>query len=491
MIKDSYSANREASELIYTSSFIDGQWRGHEQGHTYPVINPATGAVITEVANHGAIETRLAITAAEQALPNWRNRTAKERSALLKAWYELIHKNLEPLAQLLTAEQGKPLAEARAEIAYGASYIEWFAEEAKRITGDIIPAPSPDKRVLVFKQPVGVVASITPWNFPNAMITRKVAPALAAGCTIVAKPAEDTPLSALALAALADKAGIPRGVFNVVCGNDSVAIGRELTDNRVVRKLTFTGSTRVGKLLLSQSAQTVKKVSMELGGNAPFIVFDDADIDLAVAGAMASKFRNAGQTCVCSNRILVQASIYDQFIERLAMAVDNLTAGDGANESTHIGPLIHSQAVASVDEKVADAIAAGATVITGGASSELGECFYQPTILANVSPDMRVFSEEIFGPVAPVFQFSDEAEALRLANDTESGLAAYCYTRDMSRVWRMSEQLEYGMVGINDAAISNEMAPFGGVKESGLGREGSSYGIEDYLEIKYISLGAI
>lgn len=477
-------------ELLRTSSFILGRWHTASD-RTYPIKNPATGEVIAQVTDHGVPETRAAIEAAEKALPGWRERTAKDRSKILRRWYELILQHKEDLALLLTTEQGKVLEEARGEIVYGASYIEWFSEEAKRINGDIIAPPSADKRILVMKQPVGVVAAITPWNFPNAMIARKVAPALAAGCTVVAKPAEDTPLSCLALAQLGAEAGIPDGVFNVVCGLNSPAIGEELTSNPTVRKVTFTGSTPVGKILLAQSAATVKKVSMELGGNAPLIVFDDADLDLAVLGAMASKFRNTGQTCVCSNRFFVQEGIYDEFLRRLVNEVDSLVVGNGLEEGVHIGPLIHEKAVLSVQEKVSDAIALGARVLAGGDASESGPCFFQPTVLADILPSMRVFNEEIFGPVAPVYKFSDEAEALALANADESGLAAYCYTRDMARCFRMAEKLEYGMVGINDGAISNEMAPFGGIKESGLGREGSRYGIDDYLEIKYVSLGGM
>ncbi len=477
-------------ELFRTSSFISGRW--HTVGDsTYPVKNPATGEIIAQVTDHGVPETRAAIEAAEKALPDWRDRTAKDRSKILRRWYDLILQHKEDLARLLTAEQGKVLEEARGEIVYGASYIEWFSEEAKRINGDIIAPPSADKRILVMKQPVGVVAAITPWNFPNAMIARKVAPALAAGCTVVSKPAEDTPLSCLALAQLGAEAGIPDGVFNVVCGLDSPAIGQELTSNPIVRKVTFTGSTPVGKILLAQSAATVKKVSMELGGNAPLIVFDDADLDLAIRGVLASKFRNAGQTCVCSNRLFVQEGIYDEFLERLVKVVDSLVVGNGVEEGVHLGPLIHEKAVAGVHEKVADAIAKGARVIAGGESNENGPCFFAPMVLADVLPSMRLFNEEIFGPVAPVFRFSSETEALRLANADESGLAAYCFTKDMARCFRMAEKLEFGMVGINDGAISNEMAPFGGVKESGLGREGSRYGIDDYLEIKYVSLGGL
>lgn len=477
-------------ELLQTSSYIAGRWCVDAEA-LYPVKNPATGEIVAQVTDHGAAEARAAIVAAEGALCGWRERTARDRSRILRRWYELILHNREDLALLLTAEQGKVLDEALAEVDYGAGYIEWFSEEATRIYGDIVAPPSPDKRILVMKQPVGVVAAITPWNFPNAMIARKVAPALAAGCTVVCKPAEDTPLSCLALARLGAEAGIPDGVFNVVCGLDSPGIGRELTSNPVVRKVTFTGSTPVGKILLAQSASTVKKVSMELGGNAPLIVFDDADLELAIRGAMVSKFRNAGQTCVCSNRIMVQSGIYDAFVQRLVEEVENLAVGDGMEEGIQLGPLVHEKAVAGVHDKVSDAVSCGARVLTGGAASALGPCFYQPTVLTDVNPGMRLFNEEIFGPVAPVFRFDDEDEVLALANADESGLAAYCYTRDMSRCFRMAEKLEYGMVGMNDAAISNEMAPFGGIKESGLGREGSRYGIDDYLEIKYVSLGGL
>jgi len=447
--------------------------------------------VIAQIADAGADETRRAIEAAERALPAWRNRTAKERANLLRRWFELVMENQADLAAILTAEQGKTLTEAAGEIAYGANYIEWFAEEAKRIYGDIIAPPSQDKRLLVIKQPVGVVASITPWNFPNAMIARKVAPALAAGCTFVAKPAKETPLSALALAVLAEEAGIPAGVFSVVCGSSSRAIGGEMTGNPIVRKLTFTGSTEVGKTLIEQCAGTVKRTSMELGGNAPFIVFDDADLDAAVQGAIASKYRNAGQTCVCTNRILVQEGIHDAFAEKLAAEVRKFRLGDGADSDTTIGPLVNAQACIDVDALVQDAVAKGAQAVAGGKPSDLGECFYEPTVLANATPDMRLFKEEIFGPVAPLFKFRTEEEAVQLANDTEFGLSAYFYTRDIGRIWRVGEALEYGIVGINEGLISNEMAPFGGVKESGNGREGSKYGIEDYVEIKYLCLGGI
>ncbi len=478
-------------ELLRTQAYIDGQWVDAENGNTVPVYNPANGEEIARIADCGADETRRAIEAAEAALPAWRAKSAKERANLLRNWFNLVMANLDDLGQILTLEQGKPLAEAKGEITYGAGYIEWFAEEAKRIYGDVIPQPSNDKRLVVIKQPVGVVASITPWNFPNAMITRKAGPALAAGCTFVGKPATETPLSALALAALAEEAGIPAGVFNMVCGKSSRAIGGEMTSNPIVRKLTFTGSTPVGKVLMEQCAGTVKKTSMELGGNAPFIVFDDADLDAAVAGAMASKYRNAGQTCVCTNRILVQEGIYDAFAEKLADAVKALKLGDGMVEGVTTGPLVNVGAARDVDAMVQDALDNGAKAVAGGRISPLGECYYEPTVLTNVNDSMRVFREEIFGPVAPLFKFSTEAEAVHMANDTEFGLAAYFYSRDIGRIWRVGEALEYGIVGINEGIISNEMAPFGGVKESGSGREGSKYGIDDYVEIKYMCMGGL
>ncbi|MBB3168840.1 NAD-dependent succinate-semialdehyde dehydrogenase [Simiduia aestuariiviva] len=477
--------------LLRGQSYINGQWVDSDSGETVPVLNPANGETVFEIASCGVEETRRAIDAAEAAMPAWAAKSAKERASILRTWYNLILENLDDLALILTAEQGKPLAESRGEIVYGANYIEWFAEEGKRIYGDIIPAPAGDKRIVVIKQPVGVVASITPWNFPNAMITRKAAPALAAGCAFVGKPATETPLSALALAVLAEAAGIPAGIFNMVCGKSSRAIGGEMTSNPKVRKVTFTGSTPVGKVLMAQCAETVKKTSMELGGNAPFIVFDDADLDSAVKGAVASKYRNAGQTCVCSNRLLVQESIYDAFTEKLAAAVKELKMGDGQQEGINLGPMINNKAANDVNEMVQDAVAKGATIALGGNVSDMGACFFEPTILTNVSQDMRVFSEEIFGPVAPIFKFKDEAEAIKMANDTEFGLAAYFYSRDIGRIWRVGEALEYGIVGINEGIISNEMAPFGGVKESGSGREGSKYGMDDYLEIKYMCIGGI
>jgi succinate-semialdehyde dehydrogenase/glutarate-semialdehyde dehydrogenase len=476
--------------LLKTSAYIDGQWTQADSGETFDVLNPANGKVIASVAKCRTAETRRAIEAAEKAQIEWRSKTAKERAVLLRNWFNLMMESQEDLAQILTAEQGKPLAEARGEIAYGASYIEWFAEEAKRIYGDTIPHPSNDKRLVVIKQPVGVVACITPWNFPNAMLTRKIAPALAAGCTVVCKPANETPLSALAFAELAGRAGIPAGVINVVAGITR-EIGAELTSNPIVRKLTFTGSTEVGKLLMQQCANTVKRTSMELGGNAPFIVFDDADLDAAVQGAMICKFRNAGQTCVCANRILVQESVYDEFATKLRQALKTLKMGNGTEEGVNVGPLINKGAANDVMTFVEDAVAKGASIEAGGKRSDLGECFVEPTVLTDVSDDMRVFREEIFGPVAPLFKFRTEDEAIAMANDTEFGLACYFYARDVGRIWRVSEALEYGIVGINEGIISNEMAPFGGVKESGQGREGSKYGLDDYLEIKYMCLGGI
>jgi succinate-semialdehyde dehydrogenase/glutarate-semialdehyde dehydrogenase len=481
----------ERPDLLRTQSYINGQWVDADNGATVDVRNPATGDTVATIANVGGDETRRAIEAAEAALPAWRAKSAKERANILRRWFDLVMANQNDLAQILTAEQGKPLAEAAGEIAYGANYIEWFAEEAKRIYGDIIAPPSNDKRLFVVKQPVGVVASVTPWNFPNAMLTRKAAPALAAGCTFVGKPATETPLSALALAALAEEAGVPAGVFNVVCGNSSRAIGGEMTSNPIVKKLTFTGSTPVGKVLLEQCAATVKKTSMELGGNAPLIVFDDADLDAAVEGTLASKYRNAGQTCVCTNRVLVQEGVYEAFTEKLTAAVNDFNLGVGTEDGVTMGPLVNAKAATDVDELVQDALDKGAQATTGGGRSELGDCFYQPTVLANADASMRVFKEEIFGPVAPIFKFKTEEEAVAMANDTEFGLASYFYTKDVGRIFRVGEALEYGIVGINEGLISNEMAPFGGVKESGSGREGSKYGIEDYIEIKYMCLGGI
>lgn len=479
------------SSLLKTQAYIDGQWVDAASNTHFDVMNPATGERVAQVVNAGAEEARLAIEAAERALPGWRAKTAKERSVLLRRWHDLMIEHQDDLALIMTSEQGKPLEEAKGEVAYGASYIEWFAEEAKRTYGDVIPTVANDRRLFAIKQPVGVVAAITPWNFPNAMLARKAAPALAAGCTFVMKPASETPLSALAMVALAERAGIPPGVLNLVVGERSADIGNELTSNPVVRKVTFTGSTAIGKLLMKQCADTVKKVSMELGGNAPILIFNDADVDQAVAGVLASKYRNAGQTCICANRILVQEEIYDTFIEKFTAAVKTLTVGNGLKPGVSLGPLIHSKAVQNVHSLVEEACSQGAIVATGGQIDSQGDCFYQPTVLTHVTRDMRVFREEIFGPVAPVFSFKDEAEAIAMANDTEVGLASYLYTRDVGRVWRVSESLEYGMVGINEVAISNEVVPFGGIKESGLGREGSKYGLDDYMEIKYLCMGGL
>jgi succinate-semialdehyde dehydrogenase/glutarate-semialdehyde dehydrogenase len=476
--------------LLKTGAYINGQWVASDSGETLDVINPATGEAIAKVASCGTAETRRAIEAAQAAQLEWRQTSIKERAVALRKWFDLMMASQEDLAQILTAEQGKPLAEARGEIAYGASYIEWFAEEGKRVYGDVIPNATADKRLVCIKQPVGVVACITPWNFPNAMLTRKIAPALAAGCTVVCKPANATPLSAYAFVELAERAGIPAGVINIVTGRTS-EIGKELTSNPVVRKLTFTGSTPVGKQLMAECAATVKRTSMELGGNAPFIVFDDADLEAAVAGAMASKYRASGQTCVCANRILVQEGIYDIFAAKLADAVKGLKVGNGADEGVTIGPLINEEAVDDVMNFVEDAVSKGARVVAGGKRSGLGACFIEPTILTRVSDDMRVFREEIFGPIAPLFKFKTEQEAIAMANDTEFGLACYFYSRDIGRIWRVGEGLDYGIVGINEGIISNEMAPFGGVKESGQGREGSKYGLDDYMEIKYMCLGGI
>ena len=482
--------NLSDSSLLKTAAFIDGQWVDADAGDTLPVTNPATGEVVARVANCGTAETRRTIAAAELAQKDWAKSTAKERATLLRRWFDLINENQADLARILTAEQGKPLAEAQAEIAYGANYIEWFSEESKRIYGDTIPQPSNDKRIMVVKQPVGVVACITPWNFPIAMLTRKIAPAIAAGCAVVCKPANATPLSALALTELADRAGFPKGLINIVTGRTS-EIGAEITANPIVRKLTFTGSTPVGKQLMAECAGTVKRTSMELGGNAPFIVFEDADIDAAVQGALISKFRNAGQTCVCSNRFFIQEQVYDQFVNKFAAAVEKLKLGNGVEQGVNLGPLIDQKAVKTVCEFIDDAVTKGATIRAGGGPSELGDCFVEPTLLTEVNPSMRVFSEEIFGPVAPIFKFSTEDQVIQLANDTEFGLAAYFYSRDVGRIYRVAEQLEFGIVGINEGVVSNEMAPFGGVKESGNGREGSKYGLDDYLEIKYICIGGI
>lgn len=477
-------------DLLRGQCFINGQWRDADSGETVAVTNPANGQLVAQVAKCGTEETRRAVAAAEAALPAWRARPAKERAAILRKLFDLMMANQDDLARILTAEQGKPLAEARGEIAYSASFIEWFAEEGKRMYGDTIPAPTGDKRIVVIKQAIGVVACITPWNFPSAMLGRKIAPALAAGCTVVCKPANATPLSAYAIAVLAQRAGVPAGVINIVTGVTR-EIGDEVTSNPTVRKVTFTGSTPVGKHLMAQCAQTVKRTSMELGGNAPFIVFDDADLDAAVAGAIASKYRNAGQTCVCANRLLVQEGVYDAFAAKLAEAVKQFQLGDGSEEGVNMGPLIDAGAADGVCEIIDDAVAMGAHVVVGGGKSALGASFVEPTILTNVSSAMRVFKEEIFGPVAPLFKFSTEEEAIAMANDTEFGLAAYFYSRDIGRIWRVSEGIEYGIVGINEGIISTEVAPFGGVKESGNGREGSKYGLDDYVEIKYLCMGGI
>ncbi|MBT9508191.1 NAD-dependent succinate-semialdehyde dehydrogenase [Rhodoferax sp.] len=477
--------------LLKNLAFIDGVWVGADDGAAHAIRNPSTGLEIARVPDLGAVETERAIAAAAAALPAWSAKTAKERATLLRRWHDLILANQEDLAILMTMEQGKPLTESRGEVAYGASFIEWFAEEGKRVYGEVIPAPTTDKRLVVIKQPVGVTAAITPWNFPIAMITRKVAPALAAGCTSVVKPAEATPLSALALAELATRAGIPRGVLNIVTTARPAVVGQVLTASPVVRKLSFTGSTPVGKRLMAQCASTVKRLSLELGGNAPFIVFDDADLDAAVRGAMASKYRNAGQTCVCTNRLLVQDGVYDAFAAKLVEAVNALKVDDGLEPGTQIGPLINEAAVVKVEVLVADAVAKGAKVLLGGSRHGRGGNFYAPTVLADVTPAMNVAQEEIFGPVAPMFRFKTDDEAVQMANDTCYGLASYFYSRDIGRVWRIAERLEYGMVGINEGLISNEVAPFGGVKESGIGREGSQHGIDEYLELKYLCFGGL
>ncbi|MDQ2696840.1 MAG: NADP-dependent succinate-semialdehyde dehydrogenase [Pseudomonadota bacterium] len=479
------------SRLFRQQCYIDGQWADADDGATLEVTNPADGSRLGTVPRMGAAETRRAIAAAQRALPGWSALTAKERAVKLRKWFDLMMENQQDLAVLMTSEQGKPLAESRGEIAYAGSFIEWFAEEGKRVYGDTIPAHQADKRLVVIKQPIGVCAAITPWNFPAAMITRKAGAALAAGCTMVIKPASQTPYSALALCELAQRAGIPAGVLSVVTGS-SGDIGGELTGNPIIRKLSFTGSTETGKLLMKQCAATMKQLSLELGGNAPFIVFDDADLDAAVEGAIISKYRNTGQTCVCANRLLVQSGVYDAFADKLARAVkDKLKVGNGLEEGVSQGPLIDEKAVQKVEEHIQDALSKGARVAVGGSRHALGGTFFQPTVLVNVTPEMKVANEETFGPVAPLFRFDTEEEAVRLANATEFGLAAYFYSRDLGRVWRVAEGLEYGMVGINTGLISTEVAPFGGVKESGLGREGSKYGIDEYLEIKYLCMGGI
>ncbi|BBP77908.1 MULTISPECIES: NADP-dependent succinate-semialdehyde dehydrogenase [Pseudomonas] len=482
--------NLRDSSLFRQQAYIAGVWSDADNGQQIKVNNPATGEILGSVPKMGAAETRRAIEAAEKALPDWRARTAKDRATVLRRWFELIMANQDDLARLMTLEQGKPLAEAKGEIAYAASFIEWFAEEGKRVYGDIIPGHQPDKRLLVIKQPIGVTAAITPWNFPCAMITRKVGPALAAGCTMVIKPASQTPFSALALAELATRAGIPEGVLSVVTGS-AVQIGAELTGNPIVRKLSFTGSTEIGRQLMAECARDIKKVSLELGGNSPFIVFADADLDAAVEGALMSKYRNAGQTCVCANRLYIHDSVYDEFADKLKAAVARLRLGNGLDEGTTTGPLIDENAVLKVQEHIADAVGKGARVVAGGQPHALGGTYFEPTILVDVPRDALVAREETFGPLAPLFRFSDEADVVAQANDTEFGLAAYFFARDLSRVFRVAEALEYGIIGINTGIISTETAPFGGMKSSGLGREGSRYGIEDYLEIKYMCLGGI
>ncbi|MDR1350235.1 MAG: NAD-dependent succinate-semialdehyde dehydrogenase [Zoogloeaceae bacterium] len=477
--------------LLKSNAYIDGKWRDADSGAVFAVTNPATDAFLAAVPDMGVTETRTAIAAAERALPAWKKRSGKERAQILRKWYERIVAATDDIARIMTAEQGKPLAEARGEVAYAASFVEWFAEEGRRVYGDTMPAPTNDKRIVVVKQPIGVCAAITPWNFPAAMITRKVAPALAAGCTVLIKPAEYTPLTALALAELAEQAGLPAGVFNIItaAGASAPAVGKELTSNPVVRKLSFTGSTEVGRLLMAQSAPTLKKLSLELGGNAPFIVFDDADLDIAIEGAMASKFRNSGQTCICANRFLVQSGIYEAFAEKLTAKVKTLKVGNGADAGITQGPLIDAAALKKVETQVADAVAKGARILTGGQRHTLGGAFYEPTVIADATAEMLCAREETFGPVAPIFRFETEAEVIALANNTEFGLASYFFSQNLNRVIRVAEELEYGMVGINTGLISNEVSPFGGVKQSGFGREGSKYGIEEYLTIKQLCIG--
>ncbi|MDB5919198.1 MAG: succinate-semialdehyde dehydrogenase [Massilia sp.] len=482
--------NLKDPSLLRQKSYINGEWCDADDASTITVTNPATGETIGTVPHMGALETKRAIDCASAAWPAWRKTTARERSLILRKWNDLMLENADDLALIMTAEQGKPLPEAKGEVAYAASFFEWFGEQAKRIEGDTLQSPWPDRRMVVTREPIGVCAAITPWNFPAAMITRKVGPALAAGCPIIVKPAELTPFSAFALAVLAERAGVPKGVFSVITG-DSKSIGLEMTSNPIVRKLSFTGSTQVGRILMAQSAPTIKKLSLELGGNAPFIVFDDADVDAAVEGAIASKYRNAGQTCVCANRLYVQDGIYDQFAGKLVAAVAKLKVGNGQEAGVTQGPLIEEKAVVKVEQHIADALSKGARLIAGGKRHALGHSFFQPTILADVDSSMQVATEETFGPLAPLFRFKTEAEVIAMANDSEFGLAAYFYSRDIGRVWRVAEALESGMVGVNTGLISNEIAPFGGVKQSGLGREGSKYGMDDYLVMKYICMGGI
>ncbi len=488
--KNTNPLNLKDPDLLRMQGLVAGQWCDADSGETLEVVNPATGEIVGTTPFMGAAETRRAIEAAKEAMPGWASKTAKERAAILRKWNDLLLENTDDLAKIMTVEMGKPLAEAKGEVAYAASFIEWFAEEGKRIYGDTIPEHQSDKRIVVIKQPIGVTVAITPWNFPIAMITRKAAPALAAGCPMVIKPAELTPYSAFAMAVLAERAGIPSGILGIVTG-DAPAIGTEMTSNPLVQKLTFTGSTAVGKLLMEQCAATVKKTSMELGGNAPFIVFDDADLDEAAEAALASKYRNSGQTCVCANRMYIQEGIHDAFVKKLGEKVASLKVGNGLDDGVSQGPLITEAAVKKVEDHIADALSKGAKVETGGNRHSLGQTFFEPTILTGVTQDMKVAKEETFGPMAPIFKFSDEQDVIALANDTEFGLAAYLCARDIGRIWRVSEALEYGIVGINTGIISTEMAPFGGVKQSGIGREGSKYGIDDYLEIKYMCIGGI
>ncbi len=479
------------TSLFRQQAYVNGKWIDADDGKTFDVINPATNEVIGNVPDLGAVETKRAIEAANNAWPAWKAKTAAERSAILEDWFDLIMENQQDLAALMTLEQGKSVAESTGEIAYGASFIKWFAEECKRVYGDTIPSKNSDQRIIVTKEPIGVCAAITPWNFPNAMITRKAAPAFGAGCPMVVKPAEATPFSALALAVLAERAGFPAGIFSVVTASQGKDVGEEMTTNPIVRKVTFTGSTAVGKILMKQCSSTLKKMSLELGGNAPFIVFEDADLDAAVEGLMVSKYRNSGQTCVCTNRTLVHESVYDEFASKLAVKVGELKVGDGFAEGVNQGPLINMAAVEKVENHISDAVEKGAKVLVGGKRHALGKTFFEPTLLANVTTDMKVTYEETFGPVAPLFSFKTEEEAIKMANDTEFGLAAYFFTRDIGRSWRVSEALEYGMVGVNSGLISTEVAPFGGVKESGLGREGSKFGLDEYLEIKYICMAGV
>ncbi len=478
-------------KLLHTETYIDGHWVGADSGESFDVVNPADGAVVGSVPDLGVAETRRAIDAANRALPEWRALTAKQRASALKKWHALLMENVEDIAQIMSLEMGKPIRESRGEAVFGSNFVEWFAEEGKRAYGEIIPTHDVSKRLLVVQQPIGVVGAITPWNFPLAMITRKVAPALAAGCTVVVKPAEDSPLTALAAADLADRAGLPAGVLNIITTSNPEPVGQEISTNPIIRKISFTGSTKVGKLLMANAAGTVKNVSLELGGNAPFIVFDDADIDAAIQGAIASKYRNSGQTCICANRIYVQAGIYDEFAKKFAEAVSSLKVGAAVDDATEIGPLVNQDALEKVETLVTDALEKGAGVLTGGKRHALGKTYYEVTVLTNVTSDMRVASEEIFGPVAPLYRFETEAEAIALANDTTYGLASYFYAGDLGRIWRVSEGLEYGMVGINTGLISTELHPFGGVKESGIGREGSHHGLSEFLETKYLCMGGI